>query len=134
MVLRSHVSAGGYQPLMTKSADGKIWFLPWDGVSVIDPHHIPFTNFRRPVHIEQVVANRKTYDTVPIRLEICACLHLFADLEIDYTALSLVHLKKFVFVTRWKAWIAIGKTSVMPTGLLHQSPSAALRFRVAACQ
>jgi hypothetical protein len=38
--VRSHSAAGGFEPLMTKTADGKIWFLPWDGVSVIDPHNL----------------------------------------------------------------------------------------------
>lgn len=30
---------GHYHPQVVKTADGKLWFLPWDGVSVIDPRH-----------------------------------------------------------------------------------------------
>jgi ligand-binding sensor domain-containing protein len=55
--VRGHAAAGGYSPLMTKSTDGKIWFLPWDGVSVIDPQHIPFNKIPPPVHIEQITAD-----------------------------------------------------------------------------
>ena len=57
--VRSHAEGGGFQPLMTKSADGRIWFLPWDGVSVIDPHHLPFNKIPPPVHIENIAADDK---------------------------------------------------------------------------
>ena len=32
------------------------------GVGVVDPRRLPFNNLPPPVHIEQVVADRKTYD------------------------------------------------------------------------
>ena len=51
----------GYLPHVTKSPDGKIWFTPRDGVSVIDPRHLPFNKLPPPVHIEQVTADGKTY-------------------------------------------------------------------------
>ena len=91
--VRGHVTPGGYQPLMTKSVDGKIWFLPWDGVSVIDPHHIPFNKLPPPVHIEQITADHKPYEASSgLRLP-----PLVRDLEIDYTALSLVAPEKVRF-------------------------------------
>ena len=34
--------------------------LPGDGVSVIDPRHLPFNKLPPPVHIEQITADRKT--------------------------------------------------------------------------
>ena len=61
----------GYTPHVAKSADGKLWFLPWDGASVIDPRHLPFNNLPPPVHIEQITADRKTYDATSGRT--CAC-------------------------------------------------------------
>ena len=77
-------------PRVAKSADGKMWFLPLDGVSVIDPRHLPFNKLPPPVHIEQITADRKTYDTSSnLRLP-----PLIRDLEIDYTALSLVAPEK----------------------------------------
>ena len=36
----SHLSPGGYSAIVAKSADGKLWFLRFGGVSVIDPHHL----------------------------------------------------------------------------------------------
>jgi hypothetical protein len=31
---------------VAKSADGKLWFLPLEGVSVIDPRHLPFNDMK----------------------------------------------------------------------------------------
>jgi signal transduction histidine kinase/ligand-binding sensor domain-containing protein len=91
--VRTHSAAGGFSPLMTKSADGKIWFLPWDGVSVIDPRHLPFNNIPPPVHIEKITADDKSYP-------LSNGVHLPAqirNLDIDYTALSLVVPEKVRF-------------------------------------
>ena len=59
--MRSRALTTGYTPLVAKTANGKLWFLPLDGVSVIDPRHLPFNKLPPPVHIEQVTADRKTY-------------------------------------------------------------------------
>ena len=76
---------------------GRMWFLPLDGVSVIDPRHLAFNKLPPPVHIEQIIADGKTYDAssqgsgglrLPPRVR---------DLEIDYTALSLVAPEKVRF-------------------------------------
>jgi signal transduction histidine kinase/ligand-binding sensor domain-containing protein len=88
--VRSRASSGAYSPAVAKSADGKIWFLPLDGVSVIDPHHLPLNKLPPPVHIEQITADRKTYDASSNR----RLPALTRDLEIDYTALSLVAPEK----------------------------------------
>ena len=81
----NHRFTGGYSPLVAKSADGKLWFVRSGGVSVIDPHHLPFNKLPPPVHIEQITADDKTYDAkngmrLPARVR---------NLAIDYTALSL---------------------------------------------
>jgi PAS domain S-box-containing protein len=91
--VRSHARALGYTPQATKSPDGKIWFLPWDGVSVVDPHHLPINKLPPPVHIEQIVVDGKAYAAAPgLRLP----PHV-RNLEIDYTALSLVVPEKMHF-------------------------------------
>ena len=82
--------AGVYHPEVAKSADGKLWFLPGDGVSVLDPHHLSINTLPPQVHVEQVTADRKTYDAsdglrLPPRVR---------DLEIDYSALSFVAPEK----------------------------------------
>jgi len=135
--VRGHAAAGGYQPLMTKSADGKIWFVPWDGVSVLDPHHIPFNRDPPPVHIEQVTADRKTYwqnlsgnaSSSHPRLP-----PLVRDLTIDYTALSFVAPEKVLFRYKLEGmdrdWQDAGnRRQAFYTNL---SPGN-YRFRVAAC-
>ena len=128
--VRTHSAAGGYQPLMTKSADGRIWFLPWDGVSVIDPHHLPFNKIPPPVHIEKIVADDKTY-------EVANAMRLPAqvrNLTIDYTALSLVVPEKVHFRYKLegqdKDWReVVNDREVQYTNL----PPKHYKFRVLAC-
>ena len=91
--IRPRASLGGYGPLLSKSPDGKIWFTAYDGVSVIDPHHLSINKLPPPVHIEQIVADGKTYG--PSEGENLPAL--VRDLTIDYTALSLVAPEKVHF-------------------------------------
>jgi signal transduction histidine kinase/ligand-binding sensor domain-containing protein len=128
--VRSHASAGGYSPLMTKSPDGRILFMPWDGVSVIDPRHLPFNNIPPPVHIENITADDKSY---PLSNDV----HLPAqirNLDIDYTALSLVVPEKVRFRIKlegqdkdWRELVNV--RHVEYTNL----PPKHYRFRVLAC-
>jgi signal transduction histidine kinase len=83
--VRISASFFGYGPQVTKTSDGKLWFRSLDGVSVVDPQHLPF-NLPPPVHIEQITADHKTYEASG-RMQLPP---LIRDLEIDYTALSLV--------------------------------------------
>jgi signal transduction histidine kinase len=102
--VRSHFTTTGYNPSVAKSTDGKLWFLPWDGVSVIDPRHLPFNRNPPPVQIERITADQKTYDVAsdkkrPLRLP----PHI-RDLEIEYTALSLVAPEKIRFRYKLEGW------------------------------
>src|SRR5581483_3134607 len=93
--VRSHTAAGRYGPKVTKSLDGKIWFCPLDGVSVIDPHHLSFNKLPPPVDIEQITADGKTYDirkNGPLRLP-----PRVRNFSIAYTALSLAVPEKVHF-------------------------------------
>jgi signal transduction histidine kinase/ligand-binding sensor domain-containing protein len=97
---RSPAIAGGYPPTVTKSPDGRIWFLPRDGVSVIDPRHLPFNKLPPPVHIEQITADHKTYWqnwSGDASSSLPKLPPLVRDLAIDYTALSLVVPEKVRF-------------------------------------
>ena len=58
------IAVSEYTPRVAKASDGKLWFLPFDGVSVIDPRHLPFNKLTPPVHIEQITADRKKYDAI----------------------------------------------------------------------
>lgn len=94
--VRSRATWSGRSANVAKTADGKLWFIPFDGVSVIDPRHLPFNKLAPPVHIEQITADRKTYDATSgngnVRLP-----PRIRDLQIDYTALSFVAPEKVLF-------------------------------------
>jgi len=91
--IRVHALLRPFTPVVSKAPDGKIWFAHLDGVSVIDPQHLPFNPVPPPVNIEQVTADNKKYDAVSgLRLP----PHI-RDLVIDYTALSLAAPEKVHF-------------------------------------
>ena len=122
-------AASGYSPRVAKSADGKLWFVPCDGVSVIDPRHLPFNKLPPPVHIEQITADRKTYETSSnLRLP-----PLIRDLEIDYTALSLVAPEKIRFRVKLEGcdrdWKDVGNER---KAFYNNLPPRNYRFRVMA--
>jgi signal transduction histidine kinase/ligand-binding sensor domain-containing protein len=128
--VRSLSSPGHYHPQVAKTPDGKLWFLPWDGVSVIDPRHLPFNNIPPPVHIEKITADDKSYP-------LSNGVHLPAqirNLDIDYTALSLVVPEKVRFRVKlegqdkdWRELVNV--RHVEYTNL----PPKDYRFRVLAC-
>jgi signal transduction histidine kinase/ligand-binding sensor domain-containing protein len=91
--VRSGPFTSGAHPILTKTGDGKVWFQGQDGVSVFQPRNLPTNKLPPPVHVEQIVADRKTY-------EASSQLHLpplVRDLQIDYTALSFVAPEKVLF-------------------------------------
>ena len=96
---KSVIFGGAISPV-TKSLDGKLWFSVENGVSVVNPHHLPFNKFPPPVHVEQIIADRKTYwqnwfgDASSSHPKLPP---LVRDLTIDYTALSLVAPEKVHF-------------------------------------
>jgi signal transduction histidine kinase len=96
--LRGAVSA--YEPHVAKGADGRLWFLPSDGVSFFDPRRVSINNLPPPVHVELVTADHKTYDPASnLRLP-----PLVRELEIDYTALSFVAPEKNRFRVKLEGW------------------------------
>ena len=96
---KSVIFGGAISPV-TKSLDGKLWFSVENGVSVVNPHHLPFNKLPPPVHVEQIIADRKTYwqnwfgDASSSHPKLPP---LMRDLTIDYTALSLVVPEKVHF-------------------------------------
>jgi len=93
------LSPSTFSPVAARSTDGKLWFVTGDSVQVVDPHHLSHNDLSPPVHIERIVADRKTYwqrlpgtevSNVPLPARI-------RDLTIDYTAVSLVAPEKVHF-------------------------------------
>jgi PAS domain S-box-containing protein len=78
-------NARGYSPPVTKTADGKLWFVVGEGIQVIDPDHMPFNSVPPPVYVEEIVADHKPYPIANgVRLP-----PLTRDVTIEFTALSL---------------------------------------------
>jgi signal transduction histidine kinase/ligand-binding sensor domain-containing protein len=76
-----------------RSPDGRLWFANGVALQMIDPGHLTGNALPPPVHVEQVVADRKNYSPrKDLRLP-----PLTRDLEIDYTALSFVVPQKVRF-------------------------------------
>jgi len=114
-----------------------LWFLPGDGVSVIDPRHIPFNKLPPPVHIEQVIADGKTYwqnwsgDSSSAYPKLPP---LVRDLTIDYTALSLVAPEKVHFRFKLEGQDKDWREVVNERRVEYSNlPPRHYRFRVMAC-
>jgi signal transduction histidine kinase/ligand-binding sensor domain-containing protein len=89
----------GFQPgwapfqRVARTADGRLWFANGSVLQMIDPHHRYENALAPPVHIEAVIADRKSFLSSPaLRLPA-----LTRDLEIDYTALSFMVPQKVRF-------------------------------------
>ena len=135
--VKTHAGVLQYAPRVTKAADGRVWFVTFDGVSVIDPRNLSFNKLPPPVHIEQVSADGKTYwqnllgDTSSSHPELPPGVR---DLTIDFTALSFVVPEKVRFRFKLegqdKEWReVVNQRRVEYTNLAPGN----YRFRVIAC-
>ena len=88
-----------FTPRSARSLDGRLWFaIEGGGLQVVDPARIAGNRLPPPVQILRIVADRKEYAPKPgLRLPA-----LTRDLEIDYTALSLMIPEKVRFRYRLK--------------------------------
>ncbi len=127
--LRS-TAASEYGPRVTKSSDGKIWYVTGEGIQVIDPRHIPINTVPPPVHIEQVKANGKPQQRGrPVRLGAN-----IRDLSIEYTALSLTAPEKVRFKYMLEGQDAGWHEVVNDRRAQYSNlPPRDYRFRVIAC-
>jgi len=102
--VRSQSAPTGYSPFVVKAADGRLWFVGLDGVNVLDPRRLPWNSVPPPVHVERIVADRRSYDVDPAATGQIRLPALTRDLQIDYTALSLVVPEKNRFRTILEGW------------------------------
>jgi signal transduction histidine kinase/ligand-binding sensor domain-containing protein len=109
--VRGTLSVGSYSPHAARTPDGSIWFATPGGVGVLNPRRIPHNLVPPPVHIEQVIADRKLHDASLAARKI-SLPALTRDLQIDYTALSLTAPEKMRFRYRLggydAAWRDVG--------------------------
>ena len=132
--VRSVEDHGGYTPHVAKATDGRIWFLPQDGASVFDPRHLPVNRILPPVHIQQITADRKTYDVPPDGHVGLRLPPRVRDLKIDYTALSLAAPEKVLFRYRLEGWDEDWQdVGIHREAIYSNLPPRSYRFRVVAC-
>jgi PAS domain S-box-containing protein len=86
-------TGGSYQPRSSAAPDGRLWFETGVSIQMLDPDRLYENALPPPVHIEDVIADRKIYSTQS-RLRLPARTR---DLEVDYTALSFVVPQKVKF-------------------------------------
>jgi signal transduction histidine kinase len=76
-----------------RTPDGRLWFANGVLLQMIDPDRLTGNTLPPPVHVEELIADRKNYS--PSKdLHLPALTH---DLEIDYTGLSFVAPQKVRF-------------------------------------
>ena len=121
--LNSRECNGG-QPAGTIMADGRLWFPTVKGLASVQPDNLVSNTLMPPVVVEEIRVNGKALDfqdraTLPAGSR---------NLEIDYTALSLVSPDKVPFRYRLipydKDWVEAGNRrsafySMVPAGQLH---------------
>jgi signal transduction histidine kinase len=133
--LTTAASAVGHVPGPSLAPDGKLWFSAIDDASFIDPRHIPVNNSPPSVHIEQITADQKVrwqkvWSNADSKIHLLPRSH---DIQIDYTALSLVASEKNRFKCKLEGydndWIDVGnRRQAFYTNL----PPRRYRFRVIA--
>jgi len=133
--LRLVAITGGLSPLVGKSTDGRLWYVSEGGVFVVDPRRLhkrqfSFNKLPPPVHVEEVIADGKTYDA-------SSTLHLpplVRDVWIDYTALSFVAPEKVRFRYKLEGQDPDWKEVVNERQAQYSNlPPRKYRFRVTAC-
>jgi ligand-binding sensor domain-containing protein len=122
-----------FSPQVSRSPDGKLWFANNSVLQMFDPAHRKKNLVSPPVHVEQIIADRKTYDTGSDSAGHLRLPPIIRDLEIDYTALSFVAPEKVRFRYKLEGldrdWHEVGnRRQAFYTDL----PPRRYRFRVAA--
>jgi hypothetical protein len=87
------------------SSDGRLWFANSNLLQTIDPARLGRNTIAPPVHIEQIIADRKRYAASTV-------VHLpplTRDLEIDYVGLSFVAPQKVHFRYRLEGRMRPGR-------------------------
>jgi len=130
------VSPTTFGPPVAKSTDGKLWFLTGEGVQVVDPRHLADNQLRPPVRIEQIVANHKVYwqNLTGAAVSNLRLPPRIRDLQIDYTALSLVSPEKVHFKYKLEGQDSDWREVVNDREVQYSNlPPNHYRFRVIAC-
>ena len=118
------------KPQMVSTPDGKIWLVNTRLLQMFDPDDRRKNEIVPPVHVEQIVADRKTYLPQPgLRLPPRS-----RDIEIDFAALSFVVPQKVRYRYKLEGYDTDWQETDNRHQLLYRNLSPAkYRFRVIAC-
>jgi signal transduction histidine kinase len=123
-------SGVGHFNTSARTLDGRLWFANGTLLQMIDPAHMAGNTVAPPVHVDLIVADRKSYSPQ----EGLSLPPLTRDLEIDYTALSFVLPQKVFFRymldgrdTRWQ------EPGTRRQAFYNDLRPGHYRFRVIAC-
>jgi signal transduction histidine kinase/ligand-binding sensor domain-containing protein len=113
-----------------RSTDGRLWFANGVVLQMVDPGKSAGNSLAPPVHIEEIVADRKSYSVQPaLRLP-----SLTRDLEINYTGLSFVAPQKVRFRYRLDGYDRNWQEGGTRRQAFYSNlPPGNYRFQVIAC-
>ncbi|HXJ43712.1 MAG TPA: triple tyrosine motif-containing protein, partial [Bryobacteraceae bacterium] len=119
-----------FGPVVSKSPDGRIWFVNDATLQFVDPAHTPENRLPPPVHIEQVVTDGNSSQPLA-KLRLPAHTR---NLQINYTAPSFVMPERVRFRYRLdgrdKDW---QEPATRREAFYDDLPPGTYRFRVIAC-
>ena len=119
-----------FTPEAARARDGKLWFASANGLQVIDPSRADQGDFVPPVHIEAILADRKSY-SMGSQLQLPP---LTRDIELAYTAPGLALPQKLTFRYRLEGydeqWQEVGARR---QAFYNDLPPGDYRFHVTAC-
>jgi signal transduction histidine kinase/ligand-binding sensor domain-containing protein len=131
------LAPSSYGPFITRSPDGTLWIASVEGLQMIDPHDLAPNVVPPPVHVERLTSDGHVRwqhvpgaaSALPVRLP-----PRVRDVQIDYTALSLVAPEKLRFKYRLEGqdsnWREVVDDRHVQYSNLRPGP---YRFRVIAC-
>jgi signal transduction histidine kinase/ligand-binding sensor domain-containing protein len=113
-----------------RSSDGRLWFADGMVLQMVDPDHMAGNTIPPPVHVEGVIADRRSYAP----RDSFSLPPLTRDLEVDYTALSFIAPQKVRFRYKLEGY----DTEWQESGSRRQAfytdlPPRHYTFRVIAC-
>jgi signal transduction histidine kinase len=113
-----------------RAPDGRLWFANGVVLQTIDPDHLTGNALPPPVHVEGLIADRKSYSPhQDLRVP-----PLTRDLEIDYTALSFVVPQKVRFRYQLEGHDAVWQEpGTRRQAFYSDLRPGRYRFRVIAC-
>jgi hypothetical protein len=118
------------KPQSTRTPDGRLWFANVHVLQMLDPHRLTGNTKPPPVHIQELVADRKNYSAREgLRLP-----PLTRDLEINYSALSSVAPQKVRFRYKLEGHDADWREpGARRQAVYNDLDPGQYRFRVLAC-